>query len=417
MNALIKAATVIDNQSPHHGATVDIRIKDGKIVQIAKKLSATSDEQLIQKENLYVSQGWFDSSVSMGEPGYEERETIKNGLHVAAKSGFTGVLVNPNTNPVIDTSSAVAFIKKMGEGVATSIYPIGALTKKSTGVDLAELYDMQQAGAVAFGDYQKSIKNPNLLKIALQYAQGFQGMVLSFPQNDQIAGVGQVNEGPVSTRIGLKGIPAIAESLQVTRDLHILEYTGGKLHIPTISTKASVALIKEAKNKGLDVSCSVAIHNLFFTDDVLETFDTNYKVIPPLRERDDVDALITGVKEGIIDMVTSDHNPLDIERKHVEFDNAMFGTISQEAMFGALLTLVSEKKAIQLLTNARKRFIQSTYTIKKDTEANLTLFSTKGNYQFKESDIVSKSKNASFIDAKLKGQVYGVIANNKIELT
>lgn len=416
MNALIKAATVIDSQSPHHGATVDIRIKDGKIIQIAKKLSATSDEQRIQKENLYISQGWFDSSVSMGEPGYEERETITNGLHVAAKSGFTGVLVNPNTHPIIDTSSAVSFIKKMGEGAVTSIYPMGALTRKSTGTDIAELYDMQQAGAVAFGDYQKAIKNPNLLKIALQYAQGFHGLVLSFPQDYQIAGVGQVNEGPVSTRIGLKGIPAIAESLQVARDLHILEYTGGKLHIPTISTKASVALIKEAKNKGLNVSCSVAIHNLFFTDDVLETFDTHYKVMPPLREKDDVDALITGLKDGTIDMVTSDHNPLDIERKHVEFDNALFGTISQEAVFGALLTLVSEKKAIQLLTNARERFIKSTYTIKKDTEANLTLFTTKGSYLFNESDILSKSKNASFLGAKLKGNVYGVIANNKIEL-
>lgn len=414
MNALIKAATIIDSKSSHHGTTVDIRIKNGIIKTIGQNLSQEKGEKLVEKENLYVSQGWFDSSVSIGQPGYEERETIENGLAVAAKSGFTGIAVNPNTYPILDTSADITFVSKMGEGYAASIFPIGALTRKSESVDLAELYDMQQSGAVAFGDYQRAITNPNLLKIALQYTQGFNGLVLSFPQENKIAGKGKVNEGIVSTRIGLKGIPAIAESLQVARDLHILEYTGGRLHIPTISTAASVALIKEAKEKGLDVSCSVAIHNLFFTDDVLEEFNTNYKVLPPLRTQEDVDALITGIKEGTIDMVTSDHNPLDIERKHVEFDNAAYGTISQEATFGALLTLVSEKKAIQLLTNGRDRFTHNSNPIEQETEANLTLFTTKGSSVFGEEDILSKSKNACFIGAKLKGNVFGIIANNKL---
>ena len=265
MNALIKAATVIDSKSSHHGTTVDIRIKDGNIVQIAKKLSSEKGEQLIEREHLYVSQGWFDSSVSMGQPGYEERETIANGLDVAAKSGFTGVALNPNTYPILDTSADISFVCNMGMNKASELFPIGALTRNSESVDLAELYDMQQAGAVAFGDYQRAITNPNLLKIALQYTQGFNGLVLSFPQENKISGVGKMNEGIISTRIGLKGIPSIAESLQIARDLHILEYAGGKLHIPTVSTAASVALIREAKNKGLDVSCSVAIHNLFFT--------------------------------------------------------------------------------------------------------------------------------------------------------
>ena len=416
MNALIKAATVIDSTSSHHGTTVDIRIKYGKIRLIGQHLSQEKGEHLIEKEDLYVSQGWFDSSVSMGQPGFEERETIANGLDVAAKSGFTGIALNPNTYPILDTSSDISFVSKMGEGLATRLFPIGALTQNSESIDLAELYDMQQTGAVAFGDYQRAITNPNLLKIALQYTQGFNGLVLSFPQENKIAGTGKMNEGIVSTRIGLKGIPAIAESLQVARDLHILEYAGGRLHIPTISTAASVRLIKEAKNKGLDVSCSVAIHNLFFTDEALLDFNTNYKVLPPLRSQEDVTALIAGVKDGTIDMVTSDHNPLDIERKQVEFDNASFGTISQEATFGALLTLVSEKKAIQLLTHGRERFTHESFPIEKDTEANLTLFTTKGSFNFSESDIVSKSKNASFLGAKLKGKVFGVIANQKIAL-
>jgi len=379
MNILIKAATIIDTQSDYHGITKDIRIKDGLITAIENEISPSKGETMIERDNLHVSQGWFDSSVSMGQPGYEERETIDNGLQVAAHSGFTAVALNPNTHPIIDSSSDVTFVKKMAEGAATQLFPIGALTRNSDSIDLAELYDMQQSGAIAFGDYQKPITNPNLLKIALQYTQGFNGMVLSYPQENKIAGKGMVHEGEISTRVGLKGIPAIAESLQIARDLHILEYTGGSLHIPTISTSESVSLIKAAKDKGLDVTCSVAIHNLFFTDSKIEDFDTHSKVLPPLRDNSHRLTLIEGVKNGTIDMVTSDHNPLDVERKHVEFDNAMYGVITQEATFKALLTLVSEKKAIQLLTAA-------------------------------------KSKNAIFVNQKLKGAVYGVIANNKLVL-
>lgn len=413
MNALIKAATVIDAQSTYHGETVDLRIKSGTITEIASNLSPAKGEKVITADDLHVSQGWFDSSVSMGEPGFEERETIVNGLNVASRSGFTGVALNPNTNPVLDTSSDIAFVLRRAEGAATTIFPIGALTRNCESVDLAELYDMQQTGAVAFGDYQKPITNPNLLKIALQYTQGFDGLVLSFPQELQIAGKGKVHEGIVSTGIGVKGIPSIAESLQVARDLHILEYAGGKLHIPTISTAASAELIRAAKAKGLDVSCSVAIHNLFFTDAVLTDFDTNYKVMPPLRPAEDVEALIAGIKDGTIDMVTSDHNPLDIEQKHVEFDNAAYGTIAQEACFGALLTLVSAKKAVRLLTAGRNRFTQPLPSIAEGIAANLTLFETKGSKSFGESDILSKSKNAAFLNAKLKGTVVGVIANNQ----
>ena len=416
MNALIKSATIIDTQSTHHGKTLDIRITNGNITEIGTNLKAAEEEKTIEKKNLQLSQGWFDSSVSLGQPGYEERETIDNGLKVAASSGFTGVAVNANTNPILDTSATVSYVKKMGEGYASSIYPIGALTRNSEGKDLAELYDMQQSGAVAFGDYQKAIANPNMLKVALQYTQGFDGLVLSFPQENKLVGKGIVNEGVVSTKLGLKGAPALAESIQIARDLHILEYAGGKLHIPTITTEASVHLIRDAKAKGLDVSCSTAITNLYFTDESLETFDTHFKVTPPLRTQKDNDALIEGLKDGTIDMVTSDHNPLDIERKKVEFDNATSGTIAQEATLGALLTLVSDKKAIQLLTAGRERFTNRQSPIEEGSIANLTLFDTKVNSIFTESDILSKSKNAAFLNAKLKGKVYGVIANNKLHL-
>lgn len=416
MKALLKNATILDSESPYHGSVQDIRIKGGMIIAIGKGFEKEKGEKLIERANLCISQGWFDSSVSMGQPGFEERETIDHGLEVAARSGFTAVALNPNTYPIIDSSAAITYVKKMAEGQATSLYPIGALTQKGQSIDLAELYDMQQSGAVAYGDYQQPIANPNLLKVALQYTQGFSGLVLSFPQEQMIAGKGMVHEGAVSTSLGLKGIPAIAESLHIARDLHILEYTGGSLHIPTISTKAGVELIKNAKQKGLDITCSVAIHNLCLTDESIADFDTRYKVLPPLRNQEHIEALVEAVKDGTIDMVTSDHNPLDVERKNVEFDNAMYGTIAQEATFKALLTVVSEKRAITLLTAGRLRFTASSNPINVDSVANLTLFTTKGTSVFSEKDIKASSKNAIFLNQKMKGDVYGIIANNQLIL-
>lgn len=413
MNARITQATLLDESNEHHGNQVDIRIENGIITEIASSLDPKNGEEQLQFENLIVSAGWFDSSVSIGEPGYEERETILNGLKVAAKSGFTSIAVNPNTLPVTDTNAAVSFLKNKAAGNAVALYPIGALTRNAEGTDLAELYDMQQAGAVAFGDYQHSISNPNLIKIALQYAQGFDGLVLSFPQENDLIIKGVANEGETAIKLGLKGIPALSEHIQVARDLYILEYTGGKLHIPTISTAQSVALIKEAKAKGLDVTCSVAIANLFYTEEVLEDFDTRYKVLPPLRTETDRQALIAAIKEGTIDMVTSDHNPLDIELKKLEFDHAKFGTIAQEATLGALLTLVSEERAVKLLTAGSERFTGTTSKIEIGQPANLSLFTANGTSVFGKENIRSKSKNSAFLGAQLKGKVYGIFANNQ----
>ena len=413
MNTRITQATLVDEAHPLNGKQVDLRIEKGMLTEISEKLSSKEGEETLSYDGLCVSPGWFDSSVSMGEPGFEERETLKNGLEVAAKSGFTGVAVNPNTNPVVDDSSTVSFLKNKASGNAVQLFPIGALTQNAQGIDLAELYDMQQAGAVAFGDYQHAIQNPNLLKLALQYTQGFDGLVLSFPQENDLVINGMANEGKTAIQLGLKGIPALAEHLQIARDLYLLEYAGGKLHIPTISTAQSVKLLKEAKAKRLNVTCSVAITNLFFTDDVLEDFDTRYKILPPLRNEEDRKALVAGVKDGTIDMVTSDHNPLDIELKKLEFDHAKFGSIAQEATLGALLTLVSEKRAIQLLTSGWERFTGKQNTLEIGKAANLTLFSTKGTHTFTKDHIRSKSKNAAFLGAKLKGTVFGIIANNQ----
>ena len=417
MKVLLKAARIIDPESKYHHKKVDILIEEGIISKIATSIKGIKEVKEINLKNLHVSKGWFDSSVSFGEPGFEERETIKNGLYTAAKSGFTQIALNPSTNPVIDNNGAITSILSKSQGNAVQIFTIGALTHRSEGKDLAELYDMHQAGAVAFGDYKKAITHPNLLKLALLYAQNFNGLVQSFPQDELIAGHGLVNEHENSTSLGLTGIPSLAEELQIIRDLYILEYTGGKLHIPTISTVKAVKLIREAKKKGLDVSCSVAIHNLIFTDNELSEFDTRYKVLPPLRTKKDTKALIKGIQDGTIDFVTSDHTPIDLEHKKIEFEHALFGTIGLESAFGALSMLFDPVETIELLTKGRKRFGITEFKFEEGSVANLSLFDPDFKSNFTKENIVSTSKNSMFLNSEIKGRVYGVINNNTFVIT
>lgn len=411
----IKSAIIVDPSNKNlHLKKRDILIKDGVIDKIAARIEVPSKAVKINFPNLHVSLGWFDSGVSFGEPGFEERETIAHGLQVAGKSGFTELILNPNTYPLPDSSGAIVFLKNASKNAVSSLYPLGTLTVRSEGKELAELYDMKNAGAIGFYDYKSPVANSNLMKIALQYAQNFGGMVYSFPLDLEIASKGVVNEGPVSTRLGLKGIPAIAEELQVARDLSILEYTGGSLHIPTISSAQSVALIEAAKKKGLDVSCSVALHNLWFDDEALEGFDSNYKVLPPLRDKNDIKALVKGLKSGVIDMVTTDHSPMDIEEKRVEFDYAAYGTLGLEHAFGILNSMMGMERAISLLTKGRERFGIPTPKLATGSNANLTLFNPDPENVVTKDDIVSTSKNSMFIGESLKGQVYGVICNDGV---
>jgi dihydroorotase len=416
MKAILRNAKIIDSKSPFHDKTVDILIADGCIAKIGIALPNPENFEEINRENLHVSQGWFDSSVSLGEPGFEDRETIGNGLQVAAQSGFTGIALQPNSFPVIDNQSQILFVKSKAIGAATELFPIGALTKGSEGKDMAELFDMKNAGAVAFGDYNRSLDNANLLKIALQYVQDFNGLVIAFSQDEKIKGNGVANEGIVSTRLGLKGIPNLAEELQVARNLFLLEYTGGKLHIPTISTAKSVALIQEAKAKGLQISCSVAVHHLVLTDEKLEEFDTRCKVTPPLRTETDRLALIEGVKNGTIDMITSDHNPIDIEHKKMDFDTAKSGSIGLESAFGALMTVLPVETVIEKLTAGRTTFGIESPTITEGAKANLSLFNPEGKSTFTADSIRSKSKNSAFIGRQQKGKVYGIVNQNQLIL-
>lgn len=416
MNIIIRSAKIIDPKSPFHNQTADLLIVDGFIKKMGTALPNTDNIEELKLDNLHLSQGWFDSSVSLGEPGFEDCETIANGLDIAGKSGFTAIALQPNSYPVIDNQAQVNFVKNKANGFATQLFPIGALTKGSEGKDMAELYDMKNSGAIAFGDYTKSLDNANLLKIALQYVQDFDGLVVAFAQDEKIKGNGVANEGIVSTRLGLKGIPSLAEELQIARNLFLLEYTGGKLHIPTISSAKSVQLIKEAKAKGLNVTCSVTVHHLVLTDEKLEEFDTRFKVTPPLKTEKDRQALLSGILDGTIDIITSDHNPIDIEHKKMEFDLAKNGTIGLESAFGALMTVLPLETIIEKFTEGKTIFGIPTNSINEGETANITLFNPNGDSIFTKENILSKSKNSAFLGTKLTGKAYGILNQGKLIL-
>ena len=411
MNILLKSAKIIDPTSSFHGNTLDILIRNGIIDKIDKSINATK-ASVIEHKNLCVSLGWFDSSVSFGEPGFEERETLDHGLSVAAASGFTQIAYNTNTNPLPTSKADISFLLRSAAHTPTTLHPKGHITAQDNAQQLAELLDLSQAGAICFSNHKQPIDDPHLLLLALQYARGFDGLVESFPIDPQLAVHGVMHEGKVSTSLGLTGIPNLAEEICIRRDLAILSYTGGKLHIPTISTAEGVGLIRQAKKDKLDVSCSVAIHNLMMTDEQLDGFDTRYKLMPPLRESKDQKALLKGLKDGTIDMVTSDHQPMDIEHKKVELEHAAYGSLGLETALGSLCTIMDAEDAALLLNRGKERFGVSQQSIQIGAQADLTLFTADGKAVVSKESILSSSKNSAYLGKELKGTVLGVINNN-----
>jgi dihydroorotase len=413
MNLLIKSATLVDKNSPDHLKVRDILIEEGIIKAIGENIQ-DKNAQIIDLPNLHVSKGWFDSSVSFGEPGYEERETLPNGLDVCQKSGFTSVVINPNTNPVADHASIIEFIKNSTRSHCVDVYPIGALTEKSNGQHIAELYDMKTKGAVAFGDYKTAVNNANIFKIALQYSKTVDTLIQIFANDKSMSENTQMHEGITSTNLGLKASPRLAEIIQIKRDLEVLKYTGGRLHFACISTSESVDLIKDAIEQGLDVSCSVALPNLIFKDEMVSEFDSKYKVLPPLRESSDIEALKKALLDGTIDMLTTDHYPLNVELKKTEFEHAEFGSIGLESALGMLQTIFNLEDTIDILTRGKRRFRIKDTSINVGENAQLSLFNPEIDWVQKEKDIASKSKNSIYLGEIHKGKAYGIINNNNI---
>lgn len=414
---LITSVKVILPGNEHHQQTVDIFIEKGKIAQIGNIIKvADKNVETIDGTGKLLSPGFFDLHANFGEPGLETKEDIQTGTAAAAAGGFTAVAVMPNTEPAIQSRSEVALVVNAAKGNIVDVHPIGAISKKREGKEMAELYDMKQNGAVAFSDGNKSVQQAGLMSRALLYAKGFEGLIFSHAEDESMAGGNKMNEGAMSTYLGMKGIPNLAESLMVSRDLYLAEYTEAPIHFASISTPEAVDLIKKAKAKGLRVTCDVAAHQLVFTDEDILGFDSNYKVSPPLRTKSDAKALIKGVKDGVIDAVVSQHTPQEIEFKNVEFHIAKNGIIGLQTVLPLLVRAGLNEEQIVNSLSVRPRQILGLPVpeIKIGAMANLVLFDLAKSWNFDDKTNKSKSKNSPLFGQALKGAVELVINNNQI---
>ena len=415
MKILLKNATLLHEKSPFHNQKKDILIVEGILTQIEDSIEINADK-VVDLKNLHVSSGWFDPNISFGEPGFEERETLENGLQTAAKSGFTHIVLNPDTDPIIDSHADVSHLKKSASHHTTALHISSVLSHGGEGKQMASLCDIQKAGAVAFGDYKKAHVNPNLLRIALDYSQSFDGLIQAYPMDDSLGNKGHMNEGLISTNLGLKGIPNVAETATLARDLQLLEYTKGKMHIPFISCATSVELIRSAKKKGLNLSCGVGIPHLIYTEENLLEFNSDFKIVPPLRTSIDQRALREGLLDGTIDMVSSMHQPVNPELKNLEFVNAQDGSIGLEAAFVVLQNYFPLEKVISFLTRGKARFNIINTPFELGSKVDFSLFNPGGSSVFSKEHIHSTSKNCMYIGTPIKGSVYGCIRGSHFQL-
>lgn len=417
MRILIKSCKIVHTGSSHNGLEKDILIEDGIISKIEDSLNIEADQTITFKD-LHVSSGWYDANVNFCDPGFEIKEDIASGLKAAESGGFTAVSVSPDTNPCLSNKTQIEYVLKSSVFSSVDIFPFGSITEQLQGEQLAELYDMSKSGAVAFMDGNRDV-SAGIMYRALLYAQNFDGKIISFPYDQSLFGKGVVNEGKVSVQTGLKSIPSLSEHIRVQRDISLVEYTKGSLHFTGISTKESVDLIREAKKKGLAITADVYIMNLLFNDNEMLGFNSNMKVLPPLRGEEDRLALIAGIKDGTIDLVCSNHSPQNIENKELEFDLAEFGIIGIQTMFSLLCEiegLTIEEKIDCISAKARNVFGLKLVTIEEGALANLTLFSPSLEWTLTEDQIISKSKNTPFIDRQFNGKAIGTINNGLLTL-
>jgi len=416
---VIRNVKIIDSQSKYNGQKKDILITDGIIKKIDSNINVSTPFFEAKFKNLHVSPGWLDLHTRLGEPGFEHRENINTGLKSATKGGFTSIVAMPSTFPPIETKADIDFLLKKSSDNIVDIVPTGCITKNCKQQEITEMYDMHINGAAAFTDDKKTIQNAMLMNIALEYVKNFNGLIMVSCLDKNLGEFGQINESEISTKMGLAPSPEIAENLIVLRDLAILKYTDSKLHVSTISTAESVNNIKKAKKDNLNVSTDIAAHQIILTDELCTNFDSNLKVMPPLRNEKTRKALIKGILDGTIDAISSDHTPIDIEGKKCEFDRAEFGIIGLETVFPIINTILKDKlelsKIIDLISkNPRNILGLDTIKIEENQYANLTLFNPSEKWTYQESEIVSMSKNTPFINYNFIGKPLGIINKGKI---
>jgi dihydroorotase len=416
MKIILQQVHIADPNSPFNGNKKDILIADGIIQKIDDGITADS-AQYFNGNDTIVSPGWVDIFTHACDPGYEFRETLETCANAAAAGGFTTIFTLPDTHPFVDNKAQVEYVKQKSASLKIDIRPLGGISKKQEGKELAEMYDMQQSGAVAFTDGLQPIQNPGLFLKALQYVKTFNGVIIQLPRDKSIHASGLMNEGVISTRLGLPGIPAIAEELIIARDIELAQYTGSVLHFTGITTERSVSLVKAAKQQGINVTCSVTPYHLFFCDEDVQSYDTNLKVNPPLRRRKDMMALRQSVKNGDIDSIATHHLPEAWDDKTCEFEHAKWGMIGLQTAYAAVKTAIPELSPENICNlfslNARKIFGLGNASIRENEKAELTLFNTSG-FILQKEKIKSRSHNSAFINIPLQGNVTGIFSKGDL---
>jgi dihydroorotase len=417
MNILIRQARIISPGSGFNNKTYDILIEGGLVSAIRKSIPARGNTRVVEGEGLLVSPGWVDMQSACCDPGYEHKEDLDSLVGCAASGGFTTVCVHSYNQPPLHTKAQIEYVLNRTQNKVVNVIPFGTITVEGKGKEIAEMFDMKQSGAAAFSDYKTSIASAGTLVRALQYADGIGSFLVTHCNEESLSKGGQAHEGESAVALGLRGIPALAEEIMLQRNISVLEYAGGRMHIPTLSTRGSVELVRRAKAAGLQITCGVSAAHLLLDERALESFDTNYKLDPPLRGRRDVQALRNAVESGVIDVIVSDHQPQDVESKELEFDLADTGMINLQTAFSCAITGMKEGTlqavVAALAVNPRKILGLGGTKIEVDGKADLTIFSTKGETTLREKTNRSKSRNSPFFGQTLKGTVIGVVNGAK----
>lgn len=409
---LIKSAKILDSKSEYHQKRKDVILENGVITEVGDNLNA-ENAQVVSSNDLHLSLGWVELRANFNDPGNEDRETLETGAAAALNGGFTAVALSPQTNPAVDSKAGIEYLISKSKSLPAHLLPLGAFSRQLKGEELSEVYDMRAAGAIAFSNGYNPVSNSAVMKLALLYQRELPEalQVLSF--DPAIAAAGQMHEGPKSTWLGLKGIPDLAETLSMSRDIALAEYTGAAIHFQGVSTRRGIELIKEAQARGLKVSGDVNLLNLVYTDEALDTYDSNFKVFPPLRESSDQEALQEALKEGVLMGIAGNHRPRTVEEKRCEFDLAYYGAATLEANFALLNTKLADKLGLDCIVDQLSRKsrailnYQTEQKIEKGAEVDLSLFDPSLEWEWDQYRPLSKAANYPFKGMRFKGQVIG----------